>query len=123
LVPSSDVFGISRRLPEAERTRLKDILKKIRPAKHGLIVRTAAEGAAADDLKADLERLQAEWEDIEKSAKKGKAPRGLYEEPELTVRVVRDLFTDEEFKELVTDSQDLHDKIVEYLRGVAPELV
>jgi ribonuclease E len=122
LVPNSEVFGISRRLPDAERTRLKDILKKLRPSGHGVIVRTAAEGATAEDLTADLERLTAEWSLIDKSAKKGKAPRALYEEPELTIRVVRDLFTDEEFKEIVTDSRELHDKIVEYLRGVAPEL-
>jgi ribonuclease E len=122
LVPNSDVFGISRRLPEKERGRLKDILKKLRPAEHGLIVRTAAEGATAEDLAADLERLIAEWQEIAKSAKKGRAPRLLYEEPELTVRVVRDLFTGGEFKEIITDSQELYDKVMTYLRGVAPEL-
>jgi ribonuclease E len=122
LVPNSDVFGISRRLPEKERGRLKDILKKLRPAEHGLIVRTAAEGATAEDLAADLERLIAEWQDIAKSAKRGRAPRVMYEEPELTVRVVRDLFTGGEFKEIITDSQELFEKVTAYLRGVAPEL-
>jgi ribonuclease E len=122
LVPKSEVFGISRRLPDKERTRLKDILKNIRPPEHGVIARTASEGADTEDLKADLDRLIAEWQVIEKSSKKGKSPRVLYEEPELTIRVVRDLFTDEEFKEIVTDSQELHDRIVEYLKGVAPDL-
>jgi ribonuclease E len=123
LVPNSDVFGISRRLPEKERGRLKDILKKLRPAEHGLIVRTAAEGATAEDLAADLERLIAEWQEIAKSAKRGRAPRLMYEEPELTVRVVRDLFTGGEFKEMITDSPELHEKVVAYLKAVAPELV
>jgi ribonuclease E len=122
LVPNSAVFGISRRLPDRERARLRDILKKIKPNEHGLIVRTAAEGAEAEDLQADLERLLGVWADIEKSAKRGKAPRELYEEPELTVRVVRDLFTGGEFKEMITDSQELHDKVVEYLNAVAPDL-
>src|SRR5205823_826303 len=105
LVPGSpEVFGISRRLPDEERRRLKEILKKVKSPEHGMIVRTAAEGADGEDLTADFQRLVAEWTDIDKSAKKGKAPRLLYEEPELTVRVVRDLFTGGEFKEMVTDS-------------------
>jgi ribonuclease E len=123
LVPDSDTFGISRRLPDKERARLKDVLKGIRPADHGLIVRTAAEDASAEDLTADLERLKVEWEAIAKNAKRGRAPRVLYEEPELTVRVVRDLFTGGEFKEIVTDSRELFDKVVSYLGGVAPELI
>ena len=122
-VPDSDVFGISRRLPDKERARLKDILKKVRPSGHGVIVRTAAEGAHAQDLEADLERLQTEWAAIAKSAKKGKAPRVLYEEPELTVRVVRDLFTGGEFKEMITDSREIYDGVIAYLQGVAPDLV
>jgi ribonuclease E len=122
-VPNSQVFGVSRRLPDEERQRLKDILKKVRPAQHGLIVRTAAEGAAADDLRDDLERLAAAWAEIEKSSRRGRAPRLLYEEPELTVRVIRDHVTEMEFKEIVTDSKDLHDRIVAYLGSVAPDLV
>jgi len=124
LVPgSADTLGISRRLPDKERSRLKDILKQIRPPGHGLIVRTAAEGASEEDLRADLERLSREWAAIEKSAKRGKAPRLLYEEPELTIRVVRDLFTEGEFKEIVTDSPETFQKVRDYLEGVAPELV
>ena len=121
-VPNSQTFGISRRLPDKERQRLKEILRDVKPDGHGLIVRTAAEGASAEDLQADLARLTATWTAIEKSAKRGKAPRALYEEPELTVRVVRDLFNEAEFREIVTDSRELRAKIVEYLDQVAPEL-
>ena len=123
LVPNSQVFGISRRLPDPERQRLKDILKRVRPPEHGLIVRTAAEGASEEDLEKDLERLRAEWAEIEKSKKRGKAPRVLYEEPELTVRVVRDMFNEGEFKEIVTDSPLLYERVRQYLESVAPELV
>jgi ribonuclease E len=123
LVPDSEVFGISRRLPDKERARLKDILKKVRPPEHGVIVRTAAEGADAEDLTADLERLVVTWQAIAKSAKRGHAPRVLYEEPELTVRVVRDLFTGGEFKEMITDSVPVHDQVVAYLKEVAPDLL
>ncbi|HEY1332140.1 MAG TPA: Rne/Rng family ribonuclease [Actinomycetota bacterium] len=122
-VPKSQTFGISRRLPDAERSRLKEILKKIRPAGDGLIVRTAADGAPAEDLTTDLERLIEEWAVIEKSAKRGRAPRVLYEEPELTIRVVRDLFTEGEFKEIVTDSPRIFELVTGYLQGVAPDLV
>jgi ribonuclease E len=122
LVPNSEVFGISRRLPDEERRRLKAAVKKVRPEQHGVIVRTAAEGAGEAELAADVQRLVGEWEAIAKRAKKVKAPHVLYEEPELTVRVVRDLFTDEEFKEMVTDSQRVHELVTGYLRDVAPDL-
>jgi ribonuclease E len=123
LVPNSQVFGITRRLPDKERQRLKDLLKQVRPPEHGVIVRTAAEGATEEDLRADLERLTAEWVAIDKSRKRGKAPRPLYEEPELTVRVVRDMFNEGEFKEIVTDSQHLFERVTSYLQSVAPDLV
>ena len=122
-VPNSETFGISRRLPDAERQRLKDILKAVRPKGHGVIVRTAADQASEADLRADLERLVAEWEAIDKNAKRGKAPRVLYEEPELTIRVVRDLFTEGEFKEVITDSQRIYDLVRGYLAPVAPDLL
>ena len=122
LAPDQEVSGISRRLNEDERKRLKAILKKVRPAEHGVIVRTAAEGAPEEAFTADLQRLVRTWDDIQKKAKKVKAPAELYEEPELTVRVVRDLFTDEEFRGLVTDSQRVYDKVMEYVEDVAPDL-
>jgi len=123
LAPNSNVTGISRRLPDEERRRLKAIYRQLKPGPHGLIVRTAAEGASEEALAADLERLVAEWEGIEKRAKRAKAPASVYEEPELTLRVVRDLFTDEEFRELVTDSSRIFRLIVDYLRDIAPDLL
>ncbi len=121
-VPNANVSGISRRLPDEERKRLKAIMKKVRPDGHGVIVRTAAEGASEEALTADLQRLIREWDDIQKRSKKVKAPAVLYEEPELTVRVVRDLFTDEEFKELATDSPRVYEKVMTYVRDIAPDL-
>jgi ribonuclease E len=123
LVPNSEVTGISRRLPDEERRRLKLILRKIRPEGHGVIVRTAAEDADEEALGSDLGRLLDEWKAIEKKAKRAKAPAVLYEEPELTVRSVRDLFTDEEFRELVTDSPRVHELVTQYLAGIAPDLI
>ena len=123
LVPNSQVSGISRRLPDDERRRLKAIVKKLKPENHGLIVRTAAYGASEEALAADVARLEEEWESIQKRSKKAKAPFLLYEEPELTVRVVRDLFTDGEFKEIVTDSPRIHERVHEYLADVAPDLL
>jgi ribonuclease E len=123
VAPNSDVSGISRRLPDAERRRLRAIFKELKPEDHGLIVRTAAEGASRDALAADLDRLLVEWAQIEKRAKKAKAPAVLYEEPELTVRVVRDLFTDEEYRELVTDSPRVFGIVTDYLRDVAPDVL
>jgi ribonuclease E len=123
LAPNSEVSGISRRLPDAERRRLKTFVKNLKPKEHGLIVRTAAEGASEEALARDLARLLDEWAQIEKRSKKAKAPAVLYEEPELTVRVVRDLFTDEEYRELITDSPRIFGLVTDYLRDVAPEVL
>jgi ribonuclease E len=122
LAPEQEVSGISRRLSEQARKRLKSILNAVRPKGHGVIVRTAAEGASEEEITRDLERLTALWEQIQKTAKRSKAPAVLYEEPELTLRVVRDLFTDEEFRELVTDSERIHEQVMAYVREVAPDL-
>jgi ribonuclease E len=123
LAPNSEVSGISRRLPDAERRRLKTFVKNLKPKEHGLIVRTAAEGASEEALARDLARLLDEWAQIEKRSKKAKAPAVLYEEPELTVRVVRDLFTDEEYRELITDAPRIFGLVTDYLRDVAPEVL
>jgi ribonuclease E len=122
LQPEDNTFGISRRLPEAERSRLRDILKEVRPKGLGLIVRTAAEGASADDLRADLARLQARWETVERKAKKASPPAVIYSEPELVVRVIRDIFSPD-FVELVVDGDDLYQRVEEYLTEVAPDLL
>jgi ribonuclease E len=120
--PEQNLSGISRRLPDEERKKLKSILKKLKPDEHGVIVRTAAEGASEEAITHDLTRLVAQWNDIQKRAKKVKAPNVLYEEPELTVRVFRDLFTDGEFRGLVTDSPRVHAKVMDYVNDVAPDL-
>jgi ribonuclease E len=122
LAPNQDLQGISRRLGEDARKRLKLMLKRVKPPEHGVIVRTAAEGATEEALEGDLRRLLRIWDDIQAKAKKGKAPVVVYEEPELTVRAVRDLFTDEEFKGLVTDSRRVYDQVMTYVREVAPDL-
>ncbi|MGH2630908.1 MAG: Rne/Rng family ribonuclease [Actinomycetota bacterium] len=120
--PDQDLSGISRRLPDPERKRLKSILKKVKPSEHGVIVRTAAEGAPEGAIVHDLKRLVGLWQDVQHQAKKVKAPAVLYEEPELTLRVFRDLFTDEEFRGLVTDSPRVHERVLAYVRDIAPDL-
>jgi ribonuclease E len=122
LQPEDSTFGISRRLPESERVRLREILKEVRPKGLGLIVRTAAEGASADDLRADLARLQARWEAIERKAKKASPPVAIYQEPELVVRVIRDIFSPD-FVELVVDAPGLYERVKAYLEEVAPDLL
>src|SRR6266516_4622374 len=122
LQPEDSTFGISRRLPEPERVRLREILKEVRPKGLGLIVRTAAEGATADDLRADLARLQTRWETIERKAKKASPPAVIYQEPELVVRVIRDIFSPD-FVELVVDAPGLYERVKAYLEEVAPDLL
>ncbi len=119
-VPDGTTSGISRKLPDTERNRLKTLLKDIVPDTAGVIVRTAAEGAAEDELTRDVERLKARWEDIEKKAK-GSAPQLLYGEPDLTLKVVRDLFT-EDFAKLVIQGDDAWDTVQSYVAHVAPDL-
>ncbi|MGH8792669.1 MAG: Rne/Rng family ribonuclease, partial [Stackebrandtia sp.] len=121
-VPHGNASGISRKLPDAERRRLRSILKRLVPEGAGVIVRTAAEGAGDDDLERDIRRLQAEWAQIEAKAEKGGAPALLHSEPDLIVRVVRDVFN-EDFSELIVDSDEAYKEIKEYLEGVSPDLV
>ena len=112
-VPDGTTSGISRKLPDTERNRLKTLLKEIVPDTAGVIVRTAAEGAAEDELTRDVERLKARWEDIEKkAARRAPAPQLLYGEPDLTLKVVRDLFT-EDFARLVIQGDDAWETVQE----------
>ncbi|MYS09006.1 Rne/Rng family ribonuclease, partial [Streptomyces sp. SID6041] len=120
-VPEGSMTGISRKLPDTERARLKTILKKIVPEDAGVIVRTAAEGASEDELRRDVERLQAQWEDIQKKAKSGNAPTLLYGEPDMTVRVVRDIFN-EDFSKVIVSGDDAWETIHGYVHHVAPDL-
>ncbi|MGW0579862.1 Rne/Rng family ribonuclease, partial [Streptomyces sp. NPDC002920] len=120
-VPEGSMTGISRKLPDTERARLKTILKKIVPEDAGVIVRTAAEGASEDELRRDVERLQAQWADIQKKAKGGNAPTLLYGEPDMTVRVVRDIFN-EDFTKVVVSGDEAWSTIHGYVAHVAPDL-
>ncbi len=119
-VPDGTTSGISRKLPDTERNRLKTLLKEIVPDTAGVIVRTAAEGASEEELTRDVERLKARWEDIEAKVK-GQAPQLLYGEPDLTLKVVRDLFT-EDFTKLVIQGDDAWDTVQGYVAQVAPDL-
>uniref|UniRef100_UPI0013C53251 Rne/Rng family ribonuclease n=1 Tax=Streptomyces scabiei TaxID=1930 RepID=UPI0013C53251 len=120
-VPEGSMTGISRKLPDTERARLKTILKKIVPEDAGVIVRTAAEGASEDELRRDVERLQAQWEDIQKKSKNGNAPTLLYGEPDMTVRVVRDIFN-EDFSKVIVSGEEAWETIHGYVSHVAPDL-
>ncbi len=120
-VPAGGTNGISRKLPDTERNRLKTVLKDILPTDAGVIIRTAAEGASEEELTRDVSRLTARWEDIEKKSKKGQAPQLLYAEPDTTLRVVRDLFT-EDFSKLVIHGDDAWDMVDGYVQHVAPDL-
>ncbi|HZA27448.1 MAG TPA: Rne/Rng family ribonuclease [Actinomycetota bacterium] len=122
-VPDGGASGISRRLPEKERARLRDVMKRIRPSGAGVIVRTAAEAASEEELAADLERLKKGWDSIKRKSRRAKPPKELYEEPELTVRVIRDVFSPVEYRELVTDSKEVYERVTAYLREVAPDLL
>jgi ribonuclease E len=121
-VPNGNASGISRKLPDTERRRLRDILKKLVPDGAGVIVRTAAEGASEEDLARDVKRLQAQWDDIQAKASGGGAPALLYEEPDLLIRVVRDLFN-EDFREVVVQGGSGYEMVESYLAHVSPDLV
>lgn len=120
-VPGNSMTGISRKLPDNERARLKKILKEIVPAEAGVIVRTAAEGASEEDLRADIERLQNTWEQIQKASKSQSAPSLLHGEPDLTLRVIRDVFN-EDFSKLIVSGDKAWNEVSNYIGNVAPDL-
>ncbi|HEY2166400.1 MAG TPA: Rne/Rng family ribonuclease [Jatrophihabitantaceae bacterium] len=121
-VPAGGMTGISRRLPDTERHRLKAILKKVVPEDAGVIVRTAAEGASEEDLTRDVERLQAQWHSISTKAKKtSAAPTLVHGEPDLAIRVVRDVFN-EDFQRLVVQGDEAWVTVSDYVNSVAPDL-
>ena len=123
-VPGGGMSGISKRLPESERTRLKAILKNLIPEEAGVIVRTAAEGVSEEELTNDVARLKAQWEDIYQKSENPNfhAPALLLSEPDLAVRVIRDIFN-EDFRKLTIQGSDAWDEISNYLGSIAPELV
>ncbi|WP_238154537.1 ribonuclease E/G [Ornithinimicrobium sufpigmenti] len=120
-VPGSSMTGISRKLPENERARLKKILKEVVPADVGVIVRTAAEGASEAELRADVERLTKAWERIQTKAKTANAPALLHGEPDMTVRVIRDVFN-EDFAKLIVSGEQAWKEVSRYIDDVAPDL-
>ena len=121
-VPGNTMNGISRKLPDTERSRLKKILKEVLPAGVGVIVRTAAEGATKEQLELDVERLTRQWDDIQKRAKQGRAPQTLHAEPDMLIKIIRDVFN-EDFQKLIIQGQSELDTIKHYLGQVAPDLL
>ena len=120
-VPDGSVTGISRKLPEGERIRLKKILRDIVPEGAGVIVRTAAEGATEEQLQRDVARLQAQWENIQQQTESAQPTSLLYSEPDLAIRVVRDIFN-EDFKKLIVQGEDAWDTVEQYVTYVASDL-
>lgn len=120
-VPGGNMNGISRKLPDKERQRLKGILKELLPADAGVIVRTAAEGATEEQLALDVKRLTEQWQTIGKKSEKGKAPTLLHTESDQLIKIIRDVFN-EDFQSMVVQGEKTNQTIVEYVESVAPEL-
>jgi ribonuclease E len=120
-VPGNSMTGISRKLPDTERARLKKLLREIVPDNAGVIVRTAAEGASEAELRADVERLTAAWDDIQGKANSAHSPSLIHGEPDLTVRVIRDVFN-EDFSSLVVSGEPAWEQVSDYVGRVAPDL-
>ena len=120
-VPDGSMTGISRKLPDTERSRLKSILKRVMPDGAGVIVRTASEGAPEDALEQDVARLQAQWSDIQAKAASANPPTLLYSEPDLAIKVVRDIFN-EDVNSLVVSGDSAWEQVEQYVTSVAPDL-
>ena len=121
LVPNSDTYGISKRLPDPERKRLRQILDKAKPKQHGVIVRTAAENVTAEEIQRDVAGLLQQWEEIERLASKGKQAQLLYREPDLSVRVIREEFN-KDYRAVVIDDKALYEEISGYVSVITPAL-
>ncbi|MBN2112531.1 MAG: Rne/Rng family ribonuclease [Acidimicrobiia bacterium] len=122
LAPDSEIRGISRRLPDPERERLRRLMADLSPEGFGVIVRTAAEEASEEELRADIERLRQVWQGLTAKIEQAGAPRLLYEEPDLVIRVIREHFT-AEFRRLLVDDPEIHRGVVAYLEATDPDLV
>jgi ribonuclease E len=122
MVPGQpQTYGISKRLPDDERRRLRRVLDRVRPSDAGLIVRTAAEGATEDELERDLRRLEGQWKQISDISKRVKSGNLLYKEPELAIRIIREEFT-KEYRGIVIDDRTLYEEVRSYVDAVSPEL-
>ena len=122
LVPNSSTYGISKRLPDQERKRLRQILDKAKPQGHGLIVRTAAEAISAEELAADVARLAEQWQQIEALAARAQAPALLYRDPEMAVRVIREEFN-QDYRQVVIDDDTVYEQVRDYVATISPALV
>jgi ribonuclease E len=121
LIPNSSTYGISKRLPDDERKRLRQVLDGVKPAQHGVIVRTAAEGVTSEEIEADVKRLLQQWGQIEALAAKATAPTLLYREPDMAVRVIREEFN-ENYRSVVIDDRALYEEVREYVAAISPAL-
>ncbi len=121
LVPNSDTYGISKRLPDKERKRLRKILDRVKPKGAGIIVRTAAENVTEDEIVNDVKRLANQWEAIEKLAKANNSPAMLYREPEMAVRVIREEFN-KDYRGIVIDDRALYEDVKSYVESITPAL-
>jgi ribonuclease E len=121
MIPNSPTVGISKRLADDERKRLRRILDKVRPDGHGLIVRTAAEGITSDEIEADVARLTQQWERIAELARTAEAPALLYREPDMAVRVIREEFN-KDYRGVMIDGEDLHREVHDYVSVISPAL-
>ncbi|MDQ3738198.1 MAG: Rne/Rng family ribonuclease [Actinomycetota bacterium] len=121
LIPNSRTFGISKRLPDDTRKRLRGILDRVKPAEHGLIVRTAAEHATEEELRADMQLLLAQWDGISAKATKIKQPTLLHREPELAVRRIREEFNTD-YRGVIIDDEELYQEVRDYVGAFNPEL-
>ena len=121
LVPNTSTYGISKRLPDGERARLRNILDKAKPKRHGVIVRTAAENVTAEEIQRDVARLVTQWKEIEALSKKTSAPALVYREPEAAVRIIREEFT-KDFRGIIIDNRKLYDEVRAYVSSITPAL-
>jgi ribonuclease E len=121
LIPNSKTYGISKRLPDDERRRLRQILDRAKPAEHGIIVRTAAEGVTSEEIEADVRRLLDQWTQIDSLAQSAQAPALLYREPDMAVRVIREEFN-EDYRGVVIDDRELYDDLRGYVSSISPAL-
>jgi len=121
LIPNSSTYGISKRLDDGERRRLRNILDKVKPPQHGVIVRTAAEGVTSEEISSDVRRLLSQWEQIENLANTTQAPALLYREPDMAVRVIREEFSDN-YRSVVIDDQALYNDVHDYVSSISPAL-
>jgi len=121
LIPNSSTYGISKRLPDDERKRLRSILDRVKPAQHGVIVRTAAENVTTEEIENDVRGLLGLWSQIEALAKRSKAPTLLYREPDMAVRVIREEFS-QDYRSVLIDDPELFESVRDYVASISPEL-